>query len=44
VVCNLYPFEQTTKDPKVKLENAIESIDVGGPTMVRAAAKNLKVF
>ena len=42
VVCNLYPFEQTTKDPKVKLENAIESIDVGGPTMVRAAAKNFK--
>lgn len=42
VVCNLYPFEQTTKDPKAKLEQAIESIDVGGPTMVRAAAKNFK--
>lgn len=40
VVCNLYPFEQTIKDSKVKLANAIESIDVGGPTMVRAAAKN----
>jgi phosphoribosylaminoimidazolecarboxamide formyltransferase/IMP cyclohydrolase len=42
VVCNLYPFEQTIKDPKVKLEQAIESIDVGGPAMVRAAAKNFK--
>ncbi len=42
VVCNLYPFEQTVKDPKAKLEQAIESIDVGGSTMVRAAAKNFK--
>jgi phosphoribosylaminoimidazolecarboxamide formyltransferase/IMP cyclohydrolase len=42
VVCNLYPFEQTTSNPKVKLEDAIESIDVGGPTMVRAGAKNYK--
>jgi len=42
VVCNLYPFEQTTKDLKVKIDQAIESIDVGGPTMVRAAAKNFK--
>ena len=42
MVCNLYPFEQTVKDPKAKLEQAIESIDVGGPTMVRAAAKNFK--
>ncbi len=42
VVCNLYPFEQTVKDPKAKLEQVIESIDVGGPTMVRAAAKNFK--
>lgn len=40
VICNLYPFEQTVKNPKVKFEDAIESIDVGGPTMVRAAAKN----
>jgi len=40
VVCNLYPFEETTKDPKVALSKAIESIDVGGPTMIRAAAKN----
>jgi phosphoribosylaminoimidazolecarboxamide formyltransferase/IMP cyclohydrolase len=42
VVCNLYPFEQTIQDPKVEMTQAIESIDVGGPTMVRAAAKNFK--
>lgn len=42
VVCNLYPFEKTIEDPNVKLEDAIENIDVGGPTMVRAAAKNFK--
>jgi phosphoribosylaminoimidazolecarboxamide formyltransferase / IMP cyclohydrolase len=42
VVCNLYPFEQTISKSSVKLEDAIESIDVGGPTMVRAAAKNFK--
>lgn len=42
VVCNLYPFEQTISDPKVTLDKAIENIDIGGPTMVRAAAKNYK--
>lgn len=42
VVCNLYPFEKTVQDPKVKLDSAIESIDVGGPTMIRAAAKNFQ--
>ena len=42
VVANLYPFEKTTSDPSVKLEQAIESIDVGGPTMVRSAAKNFR--
>ncbi|MBI2621186.1 MAG: bifunctional phosphoribosylaminoimidazolecarboxamide formyltransferase/IMP cyclohydrolase [Candidatus Levybacteria bacterium] len=42
VVCNLYPFEQTIANPKVKVGDAIESIDVGGPTMIRAAAKNFK--
>lgn len=42
VVCNLYPFEQTVSDLKVKLESAVENIDVGGPTMIRAAAKNFK--
>lgn len=42
VVCNLYPFEQTIQKPKVTFEEAIENIDVGGPTMVRSAAKNHK--
>src|SRR3989344_2909496 len=40
VVCNLYPFEETAKNTKVSQEEAIENIDVGGPTMIRAAAKN----
>ncbi|MBI4096905.1 MAG: bifunctional phosphoribosylaminoimidazolecarboxamide formyltransferase/IMP cyclohydrolase [Candidatus Levybacteria bacterium] len=42
VVCNLYPFEETIQKPKTTLNEAIEHIDVGGPTMVRAAAKNFK--
>lgn len=42
VVANLYPFEQTVQNPKVTMIQVIESIDVGGPTMVRAAAKNFK--
>ncbi|MCP5161426.1 MAG: bifunctional phosphoribosylaminoimidazolecarboxamide formyltransferase/IMP cyclohydrolase [Hahellaceae bacterium] len=40
VVVNLYPFEQTVARPDCDLETAIENIDIGGPTMVRAAAKN----
>jgi phosphoribosylaminoimidazolecarboxamide formyltransferase / IMP cyclohydrolase len=40
VVANLYPFEQVSGREGVKLEEAIENIDVGGPAMVRAAAKN----
>ncbi len=40
VVVNLYPFETTISKPGVTLEQAIEQIDIGGPTMVRAAAKN----
>ncbi|NJM32128.1 MAG: bifunctional phosphoribosylaminoimidazolecarboxamide formyltransferase/IMP cyclohydrolase [Limnobacter sp.] len=40
VVVNLYPFEQTVANPDCTLEDAIENIDIGGPTMVRAAAKN----
>lgn len=40
VVVNLYPFEQTVADPNCSLAEAIEKIDVGGPTMVRATAKN----
>lgn len=42
VVCNLYPFEQTIKKSGISLDEAVEQIDVGGPTMVRAAAKNYK--
>ncbi|HRD33086.1 MAG TPA: bifunctional phosphoribosylaminoimidazolecarboxamide formyltransferase/IMP cyclohydrolase [Rhodocyclaceae bacterium] len=40
VVVNLYPFQQTIARPDCSLEDAIENIDIGGPTMVRAAAKN----
>jgi phosphoribosylaminoimidazolecarboxamide formyltransferase/IMP cyclohydrolase len=40
VVVNLYPFSQTVANPDCSLEDAIENIDIGGPTMVRAAAKN----
>ena len=40
VVVNLYPFEQTIAKKDCSLEDAIENIDIGGPTMVRAAAKN----
>lgn len=42
VVCNLYPFEQTVSKPSVTLSDVVENIDVGGPTMIRAAAKNFK--
>jgi phosphoribosylaminoimidazolecarboxamide formyltransferase/IMP cyclohydrolase len=42
VIVNLYPFESTINNPKCNLESAIENIDIGGPTMVRAAAKNYK--
>ena len=40
VVVNLYPFAQTVAKPNCSLNDAIENIDIGGPTMVRAAAKN----
>lgn len=40
VVVNLYPFQTTIARPDVSLESAIENIDIGGPTMIRAAAKN----
>ncbi|MDT8426400.1 MAG: bifunctional phosphoribosylaminoimidazolecarboxamide formyltransferase/IMP cyclohydrolase [Methyloprofundus sp.] len=40
VVVNLYPFEETVANPNCDLETAIENIDIGGPTMIRAAAKN----
>ncbi|PKM83323.1 MAG: IMP cyclohydrolase [Firmicutes bacterium HGW-Firmicutes-14] len=40
VAVNLYPFKETIAKPDVTLQEAIENIDIGGPTMVRAAAKN----
>lgn len=40
VVVNLYAFEKTISDPSCSLANAIENIDIGGPTLLRAAAKN----
>lgn len=41
MVCvNLYPFRQTISKPDVKMEDAIENIDIGGPSMLRSAAKN----
>jgi len=42
VICNLYPFEKTISDKNVSLKTAVENIDIGGPTMIRAAAKNFK--
>ncbi|PTK38199.1 bifunctional phosphoribosylaminoimidazolecarboxamide formyltransferase/inosine monophosphate cyclohydrolase [Staphylococcus hominis] len=42
VVVNLYPFQQTVANPDVTEDDAIEHIDIGGPTMLRAAAKNFK--
>ena len=42
VIVNLYPFEQTISKESATLEQAIEQIDIGGPTMVRAAAKNYR--
>jgi len=41
VVVNLYPFEQTVAKEGVTLADALENIDIGGPTMIRAAAKNV---
>ncbi|XP_062613460.1 bifunctional purine biosynthesis protein ATIC-like [Saccostrea cucullata] len=40
VVCNLYPFVKTVADPHVLIEKAVEQIDIGGVTLLRAAAKN----
>ncbi|HFT1529639.1 TPA: bifunctional phosphoribosylaminoimidazolecarboxamide formyltransferase/IMP cyclohydrolase [Providencia stuartii] len=42
VVVNLYPFAQTVAKPNCTLEDAVENIDIGGPTLVRSAAKNHK--
>ncbi|MFT5219888.1 MAG: phosphoribosylaminoimidazolecarboxamide formyltransferase/IMP cyclohydrolase [Planctomycetota bacterium] len=40
VIINLYPFQKTVANPECSLDDAIENIDIGGPAMVRAAAKN----
>lgn len=40
VVCNLYPFRETVSKPSVTLQDAVEQIDIGGVTLLRAAAKN----
>jgi len=40
VVCNLYPFVNTISKPDVTIDDAIENIDIGGVTLLRAAAKN----
>lgn len=40
LIVNLYPFEQTISNPECNFNSAIENIDIGGPTMVRSAAKN----
>lgn len=42
VVANLYEFEKATSDPNTTLDDALEKIDIGGPCMIRAAAKNFK--
>ena len=42
VVVNLYPFEEVIQNPNVELEHAIENIDIGGPSMLRSAAKNFR--
>ena len=42
VVVNLYPFKTTIRKPNVTLAEAVENIDIGGPAMIRAAAKNFK--
>ncbi len=42
MVINLYPFKETISKPDCALEDAIENIDIGGPTMLRSAAKNYR--
>ncbi len=42
LVVNLYPFEDTIKKSKVSMEEVIENIDIGGPTLIRAASKNYR--
>ena len=44
VVVNLYPFAATVAKPDSTLADAVENIDIGGPTMVRSAAKTIKMW
>ena len=44
VVINLYPFKETILKGHISLEEAIENIDIGGPTMLRAAAKIIRML
>ena len=41
VVCNLYPFAETIRKPNVRFDDVLKNIDIGGPTMIRSAAKNI---
>lgn len=43
VVVNLYPFKETISKPDVQFQDAIENIDIGGPSMLRSAAKIMKM-
>src|SRR6266850_5932433 len=42
VVVNLYPFEETAAKPGIEFDEVIENIDIGGPSMIRSAAKNFR--
>lgn len=42
VICNLYPFEEKIQKPNIDINDVLENIDIGGPTLLRAAAKNYK--
>ena len=42
VVVNLYPFEETSRQPDIAFDDLVEQIDIGGPSLVRAAAKNFR--
>ena len=44
VAVNLYPFQETIANPDCDLPTAIENIDIGGPTMIRAAAKTIRMW
>ncbi|MFQ6675123.1 MAG: bifunctional phosphoribosylaminoimidazolecarboxamide formyltransferase/IMP cyclohydrolase [Fidelibacterota bacterium] len=41
VICNLYPFQETVMSGEVSLDDALEAVDIGGPAMIRSAAKNV---